>query len=198
MVAEIALQAIILAGGSLAMQWEDTAAQQEYEKYGKQQSQIASDWQEFQKQLGNDQKKLIESISKTFIDSSKSINAEYSKTNQQLQDQILYLNRSINLDTPISQALNAPITWDQYFENGIMLTPKNGMQWYNIYQVGQSDWEFDPIRNSFWQNGLAPAPRTTYWMKVPGSGSLFTDDPRQTLFLPNTQPDRSTTKLKLK
>jgi hypothetical protein len=177
MVVNIALQAIILAGGSLAMQWEDADAQKEFEQYQTQQNQIASDWQTFQKNLVDNQKSIMRSIAAAFTKSSQAINEEYKKNSQQLQEEILYLNRSINLDTPIIQALSSPITWDQYFENSVMNTPSNSLQWYNIYQVAQGDWQFDPVRNSFWQNGLAPFPKTSYWMKVPGTGSIFTDDP---------------------
>ncbi|MBI2775443.1 hypothetical protein HYX58_05540 [Candidatus Dependentiae bacterium] len=176
-VVNIALQAIILAGGSLAMEWEDTEAQQEYEGYQKQQNQIATDWQSFQQKLVDDQKKTMQSITSAFTKSSKEINSEYAKNSQQLKEEILYLNRSINLDTPISQALSSPILWDEYFENSVMNTPGGSLQWYNIFQVSQGDWQFDPTTNSFWQNGLAPFARTAYWMKTPGTASLFTDDP---------------------
>jgi len=177
-IATMAIQAAVLAGGSLAMQWEDQEDQKAFEAATAQQNQITADWQNFQTQLQNDQKNIMTSITTAFGDSQKKIGAEYEKNNQQLQEEILYLNRSINLNTPIYQALVAPITYDRYFANGLMLTPNNGYQWFNIYQFPGSDWQFDPSRNSFFQNGLAQYPIPPLWQKIASAQpSIFTDDP---------------------
>lgn len=177
-IAAMAIQAAVLAGGSLAMQWEDQEDQKAFEAATAQQNQITTDWQNFQTQLQNDQKNIMTSITTAFGDSQKKIAAEYEKNNQQLQEEILYLNRSINLNTPIYQALVAPITYDRYFANGLMLTPNNGYQWFNIYQFPQSDWQFNSKRNSFCQNGLTTYPIPPLWQKTSNAqASIFTDDP---------------------
>lgn len=177
MLANIAIQAIIMAGGSLAIQWEDDTDKQAFDQATKQQNAITDDWKQFQKQIANDQTATMGSITSAFSKSQKQVSDLYSKTNQQLQEEVIYLNRSINLDAPIARSLVSPIQYDLYFENSVMLTPQSGLQWYNIYQVAQGDWEFDFNRNSFWQNGLAPFPKPIWQKRADTNASIFTDDP---------------------
>ncbi len=177
MIANIAIQAIIMAGGSLAIQWEDDTDKQAFDEATKQQNAITDDWKVFQKQIANDQTATMGSITTAFGKSQKQVNDLYQKTNQQLQEEVIYLNRSINLDAPIFKSLVSPIQYDLYFENGVMLTPQSGLPWYNIYQVSKGDWEFDFNRNSFWQNGLAPFPKPIWQKRTDKTASIFTDDP---------------------
>ena len=177
MLANIAIQAIIMAGGSLAIQWEDDTDKQAFDEATKQQNAITDDWKLFQKQIANDQTATMGSITNAFGKSQKQVTDLYAKTNQQLQEEVIYLNRSINLDAPIIKSLVSPIQYDLYFENGVMLTPPSGLQWYNIYQVAQGDWEFDFNRNSFWQNGLALFPKPIWQKRTDKTASIFTDDP---------------------
>lgn len=173
----LGLQALVMAGGSIAMQWEDDANRIAYEQANKVQNDITSSWQVFQNELNNEQQAIINTIEAAFTSSQKILDKYYETTNTTLQQEIIYLNRSINLSLPIKRALIAPIIYDQYFANSIMNTPEKH-KWYNIYQVTESNWGFDPLDNAFWQYGLSKFPRLLLWDKTNDpTASLFTDDP---------------------
>ncbi len=178
LILSMGLQALILAGGSLAIQWEDDADRIVYEQATKKQNEITSSWETFQQKLKKDQEDIITSIENAFTGSQKILSDAYNQNNALLQQEIVYMNKSINLAQPITRALAAPIIYDQYFAHAAMLTPSDGYPWYNIYQVASGDWEFDALHNSFYQYGLAPFPLPPLWQKKQDpNASLFTDDP---------------------
>lgn len=173
----LGLQALVMAGGSIAMQWEDDANRIAYEEANKAQNDITSSWQVFQNELAQEQQNVINAIEMAFTNSQKILSDYYEKNDAFLRQEIMYLNRSINLSKPLQRALVAPIIYDQYFSHAIMITPGNA-NWYNIYQVVGSDWGFDPSFNCFFQYGLAPFAKVPLWdKKNDPTASLFTDDP---------------------
>jgi hypothetical protein len=196
MIASLFVQSVVLAGGSLATQWEDDTDKQAFDTAQAEQNKITADWSTFQATLNNDQNQIITNITNAYTQSEKKLNQLYESTNQQLQAEILYLNRSINLDQPITQALDSWVMWDQFFENSVMLTPDN-RAWYNLYHFNGGDWEFDSATNSFWQNGLQPFPIPPLWQKISAndtSASIFIDDPAtNSIFTEYSTPNNSYT-----
>jgi hypothetical protein len=172
----MALQAYIMAGGSMYIQWLDQADADAFAELTKKQNDIQSQFEEFMKQLNASQKIVTSKIITAFKTSMKDLSEDYKKVNEQQQKEQVYLFKSINLDYPIQHALTLPpVPYDQVFQAGIMNTPQKHT-WYNIYQYG--DWEFDVQNNSFWQNGLISF-GTPFWLATEKTDQTTISDPSQ-------------------
>ncbi len=177
-IAMVALQSLLLGGEGMYKQWLDEQAQQEFLALQKKINNASDDLNTFLKKLADKQKnEIVPAILNSFKTGQKNISDQYGIINQNQSKELNYLFQSINLDSPVQHYLMFPIIpWDQYFENGIMLTPNNGHPWYNIFQVnyGNLGWIFDPVANSFIQTGLVFF-GTPFWTNKDNSGS----DPSQ-------------------
>lgn len=169
----LAAQALVMAGGQISTQWL-AGNDQRFKNIQKKQDAINAAMKEFQAQLKSNHTTTIKSIENAFTDSQKKIGDEYEENNTLLQQELAYLNQSINLDAPLTRYVTYPIEWDKYFETSPMLIPQAPYVWYNLFNKG--DWQFDATRNSFWQNSLIPFPKELLWDKK-NDKNIFTDDP---------------------
>lgn len=182
------LQSYLMAGDSMYGQWLDQRLSDEFDVANKKQQEIQTEFQKYIQSLNSIQKRVVGQILAGFNTGMKKLSDDYKKVNKQQIKEQTYLFKSINLDYPIQQALFSPPTpYDQIFQASIMNTPKS-QQWYNIYQYG--DWEFDPVRNSFWQNQLVPF-GIPFWqqgfsaLQKPGAekqGQSYTDPAENSIF----------------
>lgn len=181
--ASMALQGMILAGGQVSDQLISGRDRKVLEQIQQRQQKIAQSWQAFQQKIQQDQKQIFNNIITAFKQSQTKLQAEYQTSNVRLREALVYLNQSINLAQPISHYLNQPVIWDQYFAASPMFTPRKDQQWYNLFNFYASpawnyaagDWEFDSQTNSFWQNGMTPMPKTLLWNTK--DGNIFDNDP---------------------
>lgn len=175
----VGMQSILFGGSSMYNNWISQQAEKVFEQYVTEQNKIQSDFSAYLKKLSDDQAAIAQAIVQGFVKAQADLQKQFSDVNQQQKQEISYLLRSLNLVLPLGRYLSSPpVSYDQLFEAGIMYTPGN-TQWYNIFQLQQTDWEYDSQSNSFVQYG--PAPFTTpYWSDKnsgfdPAQSSIFAD-----------------------
>lgn len=174
----MALQGLVMAGGSLSAEWVDEEDKKLYEEYAKQQETISNDFSNFQQQLEHDRTDAITKNMNEFKSKQDEIRTTYATLNQDLNQEVVYLNQSINIDKPINHYLDNWLNWDNYFSTSVMLTPRKNAPWFNLFNVfNNDDWQFDYARNSFWQNNVIAMPTKFYWEKNEQERNFFKDDP---------------------
>lgn len=178
-IAMMGMQSILFGGSSMYNSWLGEQSQKIFDEYTKKQNQIQDDFSQYLKQLSNDQQAIAKSIVKGFADAQTKLQKQFSDLNTQQKQETSYLLRSLSLVLPLERYLaSPPVSYDQLFEASSMYTPGNG-QWYNMFQVQQTDWEYDPLSKSFVQYGAAPF-GTPYWSDKdngtdPSQSSIFTE-----------------------
>ena len=169
----IAFQSILMGGSSMYNGFISELDAAKFKEYSDQQETIQKGFSEFIKQTKADQNSIRKTISSAFISSATTAAAQYKQQNQQLNDETLYLLQAINLNPPISHDMEyPPIVSDQFFEVSRMNTPKN-ITWHNVFPSEGSDWEYDSVNNSFWQNGLTTVDETG--LKAAQRNHIFTE-----------------------
>ena len=151
-VSQLAVPMLLYSAYGVEAQWADDASAQEFQKIDQEQKQLETDFNNFvndynQQQLSRNQKLLS-----GFIASQQIISQQFGISSQDLQLALLYLAKSVSLSMPKQLFLVDYILLDQMFEHSLMITPKAPHNWYNIFQIG--DWEFNENTNSFMQQSL--------------------------------------------
>jgi len=170
---------IIMAGGGMVTTWINEEDQKKFIALQKKSQKISASWKAFQNSMNAQQKDAAEAIINVFKSKQSDLSEKYKKTDEQLQQKILYLNRSINLAKPATRFVYDPVQFDQVFAASPMFTPESPYTWYNIFKVQPGDWEFNSETNSFWQYGLTQYPKVN-WDKgnegtSPAQNAIFTE-----------------------
>jgi len=174
----IGMQSILFGGSSMYNNWISEQAQKQFEEFVKQQNKIQADFSAYLKKLSDEQNSIAKAIIQGFSKAQSDLQKQFAEINTQQKQEIAYLLRSLNLVIPIDRYLSSPpVSYDQLFEASIMYTPGTS-QWYNIFQMQQTNWEYNASSNSFMQYDKAPF-TTPYWIDNttgfdPAQSSIFT------------------------
>jgi len=108
-------------------------------------------------QLNKNTKATIATLGKNFNTRVSKIKKTLGDAQNQLQQEIRYIQRLVNVSTtPLPFFIpGQTILIDQQFGASPMNTPKNGYTWHNVWGA-TSDWAFDPKSGGFIQRGIQP------------------------------------------
>lgn len=154
---EFAVQGILMAANSMAIEWVEEEDAKRFAELQTEQNKIQDEWTTFVTETKNQSQKIMNNVLAHFKTSVDAVQKSYEVSSQVLQRELEYLSRSLSLAQPKNLFLADPLAYDLAFQAAPMNTPKPHV-WYNVPQIGSwqfaGDWEFDLNTNSFWQNGL--------------------------------------------
>lgn len=182
----IAAQAGVFGGIGLSVQWVDKIDQETYKKLAQKQQKITTKWEQYSKKISQQQTKALKVLKDTFSQSQKELREKYKLSSTRMQQSILYMQQSINLDQPKTRYLVSPIEWDRYFSIAKMYTPASSTYpWFDIFSnFNGAQWVFEPTSQNFSQINEVAIEQPYFWQvknrkntirNDPGSFSIFTE-----------------------